>query len=379
MRIGIVGAGIGGLSLAVALLKNGFDVTVFEKAPSTSTVGAGIVLSFNGFEVIKRLQLASQVLARGKRLQCAAIVDRNFKNISRFDVTPLEDKLDGHMVAIERATLHGILLDALPKNVVHWGKEGVGFAQSEDQISVQFANHSWETFDLLVAADGLHSPLRHQLFPRSTPRYSGQTSWRAISHCRIDDTWRGCNWESWGDGVRFGMVELADGKTYWYAVAKAEQGGKEDPTMRRENILALFKNFHPVVRDVVQQTPTESILRTDISDLRPLENWCDGRLVLVGDAAHTATPNLGQGGNQALEDAWCLASLLSNEPLTGALKKFEQKRLAKANAIIRQSRFIGDVAHIKAQPWSALRNALLRRMSAKAQLKRVAALAAISE
>lgn len=379
MRVGIVGAGIGGSALAVALKRRGIESKIFERAPASSAVGAGIVLSFNGFEVMKRLELSQQVLDAGQILRKAAIVNKRFQNISSFDVSPLEQRLGGHMVALERSALHHILLNALPSDTVQWKKEGRSFQQREKDIVVDFTDGTHDAFDVLVAADGLHSPIREQLFPHSTPRYSGQTSWRAITPCCVPDEFRGCNWEAWGDGVRFGLVELPQNKVYWYAVAKAPLGEHDDRSKRLEQLLLMFAHYHPVVTEVLKQTSQDAILRTDISDIKPLTKWSEQRLVLLGDAAHATTPNLGQGGNQALEDAWALAACLAEEKdFAIAIKRYESIRLDKANAVIRQSRLIGSVAHVECKSLAWLRDSLLRCTPARTQVERLAKLAIIS-
>jgi 2-polyprenyl-6-methoxyphenol hydroxylase-like FAD-dependent oxidoreductase len=179
--------------------------------------------------------------------------------------------------------------------------------------------------------------------------------------------------ESWGHGERFGIVDIGFGQIYWFAVATAAPGGS-DGDVRRE-LLSRFAGWHEPVRAIIEATPAAQILRTDISDRRPIHRWHEGRVVLLGDAAHPMTPNLGQGAGQAIEDAVVLGRCLANADEPGAaLGQYERLRIARANSIVRGSRALGAVGQLRNPVAVWLRNTAMRLTPASlalAQARRV--------
>ena len=138
--------------------------------------------------------------------------------------------------------------------------------------------------------------------------------------------------ESWGRGERFGIVVIGFGEIYWFAVADAAPGGVDRDV--RSELLARFGDLHEPIAAIISATPPERILRTDISDRDPIERWHEGPVVLLGDAAHPMTPNLGQGAGQAIEDAIALDRCLSlEETIERALRRYEACRVPRANSM----------------------------------------------
>jgi 2-polyprenyl-6-methoxyphenol hydroxylase-like FAD-dependent oxidoreductase len=165
--------------------------------------------------------------------------------------------------------------------------------------------------------------------------------------------------ESWGRGERFGIVGIGFGEIYWFAVANAPPG-RADTDVQRE-LLARRGRWHEPIAAIIAATPADRIVRTDIGDRDPIERWHDGPVVLVGDAAHPMTPNLGQGAGQAIEDAVVLDRCLSAEPTSEkALLRYEAERVARANSIVVASRRVGTVAQWRHPVAVWLRNVGMR-------------------
>jgi 2-polyprenyl-6-methoxyphenol hydroxylase-like FAD-dependent oxidoreductase len=246
------------------------------------------------------------------------------------------------LVALHRARLHALLLDALGSGIVTTGAQVVSFEQTADFVQVALMTGERVEAKLLVGADGLHSNVRAQLVGNEPPVYSGYTSWRGVTPANAV-TVPARTTESWGRGERFGIVPIGFGEIYWFAVADARANGR-DTDVKRE-LMARFGSWHEPVAAIIEATPAERVMRTDIYDRAPIERWHSGRVVLLGDAAHPMTPNLGQGAGQAIEDAVvldeCLAQATSIEE---ALTHYEQRRVARANGIVRASRQFGAVA-----------------------------------
>src|SRR5262249_48152410 len=153
--------------------------------------------------------------------------------------------------------------------------------------------------------------VRKQLLGDMPLRYSGYTAWRGVAPYTLEQ--QGAS-ESWGYGARFGLVPLAQGRTYWFATANTPEGGEERPGERKTEVRERVRGWHAPIEAVIESTQEDVLLRNDIFDRPPVTRWSEGRVTLLGDAAHPMTPNLGQGACQAIEDAVILASLLQNRP-----------------------------------------------------------------
>ena len=339
----VAGAGIGGLTLAIALRRRGARVRVFERANHLGAVGAGIGLPANGVKALQTLGLGESVTRAGMIVRRAAILDARGRPLgAEVDLTSVYQEIGASLVALHRARLHALLLDALGSGVVTTGAHVVSFEQTADVVYVALMTGERVEAKLLVGADGLHSNVRAQVVGNDPPVYSGYTSWRGVTPANAV-TVPARTTESWGRGERFGIVPIGFGEIYWFAVADAPPN-RRDTDVRGE-LMARFGSWHEPVAAIIEATPPERIMRTDIYDRAPIERWHSGRVVLLGDAAHPMTPNLGQGAGQAIEDAVvldeCLAQATSIEE---ALTHYEQRRVARANGIVRASRQFGAIA-----------------------------------
>jgi 2-polyprenyl-6-methoxyphenol hydroxylase-like FAD-dependent oxidoreductase len=220
--------------------------------------------------------------------------------------------------------------------------------------------------DLLVGADGLNSSVREQFVSDGAPTYRGYTSWRGVTPAGAVAPPARMT-ESWGRGERFGIVDIGFGEIYWFAVANARAGGS-DTDVQRE-LQARFGGWHEPIGAIIEATPAARILRTDISDREPIERWHDGAVILLGDAAHPMTPNLGQGAGQAIEDAIVLDQCLSAEStIEDAAQRYEARRVSRANGLVRASRRMGAVAQWQNRAAVCLRNTGMRLTPTSAAL-----------
>ena len=316
MKAIIVGGGIGGLSAAIALRRAGVEATVFERTGKLGEIGAGISLWANAMKALRKLGLYDAVLAVGRPLRPRGEL-RSLRGEVFYEVSAaaMEERFGDVNVALHRAHLQKTLLAALDEGAIRLGAEFAGFEQDGGGVVARFANGREECGDLLVGADGLHSVVRAQLRGNGLPRYAGYTAWRAVVEPKEELLPWGTGFESWGRGARFGCAHIGDGRVYWFATANAPEGEKDGPpgdlTGAKAKLLHLFSRWHRPVADLVEAAEEGTILRTDIYDREPLgERWGEGKVTLLGDAAHPMTPNLGQGACQAIEDAVVLARCL---------------------------------------------------------------------
>jgi 2-polyprenyl-6-methoxyphenol hydroxylase-like FAD-dependent oxidoreductase len=336
----VVGGGIGGLTAAVALRQVGWRVTVLERAASFGEIGAGITLLSNGLRCLDTIGLGDAVRGSGLPLLATGMRTAGGRWLSRIDGdgTDLQARIGTTTLSIHRAELHKILQDALPGPALIAGVTTTGIHGGADcgPAEVHYRHGDRDAMlraDLVVGADGVHSWVRAQRWPDPpAPVYSGSTTWRAVttpSPAAVTEMSL-----SWGRGTEFGVMPLVDGRTYWYAAANAGEGQRnldELGELRRR-----FGAWHEPIPAVLAHTQSHAVLRHDIYRLPKLDSYHRGSVVLLGDAAHAMTPNLGQGGGQALEDAITLAAALSStRDVATALAGYDRERRARTQAMSR--------------------------------------------
>ena len=358
MKIAIIGGGIGGLCATVTLQKQGLSVQVFEASPAFQPVGAGIGIGSNALQALMEIGIGENVFANGHALHTQIFQDECGKTLNTIDFTVLKKLYGQENITIHRADLHRTFLDALQPNTLHFNKKCISINQSDTQVTVQFEDDTTETVDLLIAADGIHSFIRKQLLPGSLPRYAGYTCWRGITENkgRVDEY---TSTELWSTKGRVGMAPMKNGLVYWFACINTAARNPQFMHLTSHEIADLFEHFPEVVPNIITTTPLENILHHDISDIKPLRQFVFGRIVLLGDAAHATTPNMGQGAGQAIEDAIVLGNGFKQfEHMDKVLAFYEEKRVARTAKVIRLSRQIGAAAQIQARPLAATRDFL---------------------
>lgn len=359
-RVIVLGGGIGGLCTAISLRQIGVDVVVYEQAEALSQAGAGLSIWANAIKVLRKLGLADAVISAGSKIERGQICTAGGRILSLSEPGELERLFGEPTVAIHRADLHEILLSALPADTVRMGAKCTGFEQEAESVRVRFAGGHTDRADFVVGADGIHSAIRRQLFPEVSLRYSGYTAWRGVVATR-DEVALGVTSESWGCGSRFGIVRVDKERVYWFATANAPAGISLTPAERKSFLRQRFRGWHHPVELLLESTPAGEILHNDIYDLKPIEHWSEGRVVLLGDAAHPTTPNMGQGACMAIESSLMLARCLSQEDdLPRALRRYETERMPRTAWITDQSWKIGRIGQLENPLACRVRDFLLR-------------------
>jgi 2-polyprenyl-6-methoxyphenol hydroxylase-like FAD-dependent oxidoreductase len=363
IRIAIVGGGIGGLTTAIALRQSGFEPEVYEQAPVLLDIGAAIAVWPNAMRVMRRLGLADKILDRAGVMREIRWIDQNGRLINRVAIADPGESSLTPAVALHRADLQEILLAALPTASVHLGHSLVDYKTGASDITANLANGNSVVVDFLIGADGIHSQVHTQLLHDVPPIYRGYTVWRGISQSIPSAIPPATAIEVHGRGQRFGVGPVGAGRVGWWASANAPNtmpnpGEKNDPKTWKvgehvpspwspdshRELLKLFDGWYRPVLQLIEATPSASILRTGAFDRIPSQTWGSGRVTLLGDAIHPTTPNLGQGGCLAIEDAMILARCFEEYgPEEGALRKYEQVRQRRTSAVARYSRIYGSV------------------------------------
>lgn len=370
-KIIIIGGGIGGLCTAIALQQNGFDVTVYEKVKKLGEVGAGLTLWSNAIRALRALGIADAVISAGSVVNHSQICAANGDMLYDARMGEFEKQFGEPVVAIHRAALHEILIAALKPGTLKLGIGFTRFEQNAEKVTVYFDNGDSDSADLLIGADGVHSAVRRQMFPDIKLRYSGYTAWRGVVETE-NEAALGLTSESWGMGARFGIVRVDKSRIYWFATSNQPAGEKSTGEQRKAKLLRLFKNWHEPIRQLLDVTPAEVILQNDIHDIPPVASWTEGRVTLLGDAAHATTPNMGQGACMAIESAYVLSrSLKVESDHRSALRRYENERHERTAWITNTSWMIGRGGQIENPILCAVRNFLVKVTPAKAMQKNI--------
>lgn len=360
----IVGAGIAGLTTAIALKQRGIDTVIFEAVPEIKGIGAGIALAANAMKALQKIGIAGDVIKAGSLLPSFTIYDANGRIINTTDSRSAGEKYGLENLTIHRAALHEVLLSKIDPKCIHTGKRLTDIEQKEDSIVLYFEDGSMHTASYLVAADGIRSAVRQKMLPAAVPRYAGYTCWRAV----IDNGLFNLNEtsETWDSRGRFGLVPLKENKLYWFACINAPQEDKRMKHFTTGDLYRHFASFHYPVPQVLKATQDEQLVWNDIIDLKPVSRYAFGNILLTGDAAHATTPNLGQGACQAIEDAVILADeLVQHANTVQAFRSFEKRRIKRTHNIINVSRKIGKMAQLENPFLAGIRNFMLRSLPAK--------------
>lgn len=366
--ITIIGGGIAGLTAAIALNKTGYETIVFESAPEIKAIGAGLGLGANAMIAFDRLGIKNEVIHSGRVLPSFSVYDQQGKLITRTDSAGLSARYGVDNFTIHRAELHHLLLSKIDSNSVHTNKKAVDIEQKENLVVIKFQDGSSHETEYLIVADGIHSMIRKKLLPAVEPRYSGYTCWRAV----IDNTNLNLteSSETWGTSGRFGIIPLAHNKIYWYACINASRNDSNYKSFQVKDLLNHFKDYHDPIQAILRETKDEHLLWNDIIDVKPINQYAFNRILLIGDAAHATTPNMGQGACQAIEDAAVLADEISkNADILQAFKHFELRRIKKAHFITNRSWTIGKVAQWENPFLAQFRNFIFRMIPSSVKEK----------
>ncbi len=358
----IVGSGVAGLAAAVGLTRLGWDVTVVERAPAPRKDGAGLTLWPNAMRALDAIEVGEAVRDIGEPVVRAVVRRPSGAQIAEMPIAPLTTRY-GPLIAVHRGELHRTLADEFP-GVVRYGTTAT---VADGQVLI---GGDPPQSNLVVGADGIDSAVRAAVVDEVRPRSSGQFAARGVA--RTGEATPTVTSESWGRGLRFGLVPLRNGLTYWFAATTTR--------VAAENPRDTFARWHSPIAEVLDAPQVDSTPVLPLKDLPPLRTWHDRRsTVLVGAAAHAMTPNLGQGAAQALEDVAILLSELASAPVPDALAAYEHRRKRRAERVVARSRITGRLAQATNPATALLRDSLARITPDRATLRQAATMLAPNE
>jgi salicylate hydroxylase len=367
MRILIVGAGIGGLTAALALRQAGLDAHVYEQARVLREVGAGVAISPNAVKVLHRLGLAEALQEVG--VVSHSMDSRDWQSGALLGRVPLAEvaveRWGAPFYHLHRADLHDVLRAALGDQHITLGARCVAVEQHDQVVTACFADGRAEAGELLIGADGIHSVVREHVAGPDQPIWSRQISWRGLAPAAVGQEvgLQVRHHSFWGPRTVFVCFYVAAGRLVnWVGNTQSDDDWHEESWSARgdrDEVLRLFAGWHPEVRELI--AGTEQVFKWALFDRPPLDTWTRGRVALLGDAAHPMLPYMAQGASQSIEDALVLASCLAadRDDPRRAIEEYATRRLERTAAIQAASREASRVMRLTDPVEVEARNARL--------------------
>jgi 2-polyprenyl-6-methoxyphenol hydroxylase-like FAD-dependent oxidoreductase len=361
----VIGAGPAGLATAIALRTAGFDPLVYERQPRRSAEGTGLTLWPNGLSALARFGADREVRERALAAPGTAMRSAHGRTLQEMSPADL-DRAGGCGVALHRADLMAALTRQLGPEPIRFGATCVGVRPDGPGAVAEFDTGERVHADLVVGADGLRSRVRAASGLGRPLRYGGSTVWRAAVRYPLPAL---PGLLTLGGPNQFGIWRLPGDRVYWFAAVPGPPGRHRSGESRPP---AEFAGWHDPIGGLLDATPTERIVVTDVYDSAPLPAWSAGRVVLVGDAAHPSLPHLGQGTSQAFEDAAVLADRLAAGPdVDTALRQYHERRRARARSAWSQARMLARIGAWRGGLACGLREGMMAAAPAGLQVRQL--------
>ena len=359
MKVAIVGAGIGGLTAALACRRAGLEVALYERVESPGEVGAGLQISPNGTKVLLALGLgpALEAVAFRPNSVCLRLAESGRLVLEWPLGQVAEARYGAPYLQLHRADLYKLLFDAVidrcGQDAVHLGRELAGFEDDGARVILRFAGGGSAEADVLVGADGIHSQTRQCLLGDDRPVFTGHVAWRGVvpadrlAHLSLDPvvtSWMAPHSHAITYFLRGGeLVNFVGIREQGSVLAESWTGEGDTQALLRD-----LDSWHPTVREIAGAI--ERPLRWGLFTRKPLARWTEGRVALLGDACHPMLPYMAQGAVTAMEDAWILAAnLAAGDKVPLVLRRYQQLRQARTARIQRTARANGELFHTAGQ------------------------------
>lgn len=351
MNVVIIGAGMGGLTTGIALKKFGHQVRIYEQTEKILPVGAAISLWSNGVKCLNYLGLTEKIAQLGGQMDDLAYVDGLTGDVmTQFSLLPLIEEVGQRPYPVARADLQNMLMDEFGRDQIYLGKKMVSLDDKADYVEVHFADGSSTQADLVIGADGTHSLTRAYVLGQQVERrYAGYVNWNGLVEIS-EDLAPAQQWTTYvGEGKRASLMPVAHGKFYFFLDVPLPAGLENNRDEYKKLLKQYFADWCLPVQQLIERLDPQKTNRVEIHDIEPFTQFYKGRVVILGDAAHSTTPDIGQGGCQAMEDAIYLARSLQINTLgvEDALRRYQNKRNERANELVLRARKRCDVTHMK--------------------------------
>lgn len=369
----IAGGGIGGLAAAAGLAQNGFASLVLEQAAELGEIGAGIQIGPNGFHSFDYLGIGDEARAQAVYIDALRLMDA--QTAEEIAQVPLGEDFRRHMgnpyAVVHRADLHKALLDfcvTSPLVELRTSHKATGYEQDGSSVTLQLEGRDPITGRALIGAEGLNSPVRAQLVGDGAPRISGHTTYRSViptEQMPEDLRWNAATlWA--GPKCHIVHYPLKGWKVFNLVVTyhRDLQEAISGRPVSKEEVAQGFEHIHPRARQIIEHGDNWKLWV--LCDRDPVDNWVDGRVALLGDAAHPMLQYFAQGACMAMEDAVCLAETMKRQDgaIETVLASYQAQRIARTARVQVGSRLIGDYVYHPDGALAAARNQVLSSRTA---------------
>jgi len=343
MKIAILGAGVAGVSTAIALKQKGFDVTIYERYKTKTNIGAGIVVWPNATYVLEKLGIINQIKTVSGYPTKMQRLSHTGENLGSINIETINKIMGYPSFSILRKDFQNILIAKLNELgiFINYDHEISHIQLKEEKNEIYFRNGKITSADIIIGADGRMSSLaRKYILGENKPVYKGFINWIGVLESEKEIFKNIIVNDYWGIGERFGIVPISKYKAYWAGGIASTEINKINSAHYKEELYSIFSSWPALVNEMIVKTPANRINKIYIHDHNPIKVWHKNNVIIIGDAAHAALPTSGQGACQALEDAWHLANCLTNNSanIARAFTQFTQLRLDKTANIITSGR-----------------------------------------
>ncbi|WP_454301437.1 FAD-dependent urate hydroxylase HpxO [Salana multivorans] len=351
MKAIVVGAGMAGTTAAMGLERIGYDVEILERVREVRPVGAAISIWSNGVKCLNYLGLGDKVAALGGDMASMAYYDAfTGETMTQFSLAPLVDDVGQKPYPVARGDLQVMLMEEFGLDKIRLGAEVTSVSQENGTVTAHLADGSEVSGDLLIGADGAHSRIREYVLGGPTERrYSGYVNYNGLVPA-LPEIGPPDQWSQWvGNGMRVSVMPVAGDRFYFFLDVVIPTGLSWDRSTLREELRGYFGDWAPPVQALIEAIDIERTNRVEIHDIEPFFTWTKGRVALLGDAGHSTTPDIGQGGCAAFEDAVELSWQLGTSTLgvEDALERYAARRAPRTAELVLRARGRCDVTHGK--------------------------------
>lgn len=349
MRALIIGAGMGGLTAALALQRVGYEVDVYEQVVENKPVGAAISVWSNGVKCMNYLGLGAQMAELGGQMDFMAYRDGlTGDDMCQFSLAPVTEQTGQRPYPVSRADLQAMLMAQLGPEHLHLGKKMVSIEDDGTQVTATFADGESATGDLLIGADGARSATREYVLGHAVERrYAGYVNFNGL--VEIDESVGPADqWTTYvGEGKRVSVMPVSGNRFYFFFDVPLPLGVPYERGSAREVLTEHFEGWAPGVHKLIGLLDPARVNRVEIHDIDPFHTWTKGRVALLGDAGHNTTPDIGQGGCSAMEDAVVLAQSMATNTISveDSLRRYAERRTERAGDLVLRARKRSDVTH----------------------------------
>ncbi|TDP01888.1 FAD-dependent urate hydroxylase HpxO [Marinomonas balearica] len=350
MKALIIGAGIGGVAAAAALKQQGIECEIFEAVKEVRPAGAAISIWSNGVKCMNHLGMGDIMDRLGGPMHYMAYKDGLSNSLmTQFSLSPLVEAVGERPCPVSRTDLQSQMIDWWGRQNIHFGKRLDSLEQTESGVIAYFTDGSCAEGDFVVAADGTHSKARkHVLGYEVERRYADYVNWNGLVD--VDEEIAPHNqWTMFvGEGKRVSIMPIANKRFYFFFDVPLPLGLAEDRTTVKQDLKRYFNGWTAPVQKLIDAIDPQTTNRIEIHDIEPFDQLVNGKIALLGDSAHSTTPDIGQGGCSALEDAVVLGQCFAKTTdIETALKEYEALRRFRVKDLVLKARKRCDVTHGK--------------------------------